>query len=78
MELEGTVTGGMIVPDTGTVSLDEGMRVKITTPIPNSAVQKLEGVTRMTLAELLKDFKGVVDDLPCDYSAQLDSFTRHT
>jgi len=80
MELEGTVIGGIVIPDGGGASLDEGARVTIIAPSAKRGdipvAEESQGIR--SLAELLKDFKGVVDDLPSDYAEQLDHYLYGT
>ena len=81
MELEGTVTDGLILPDTGTAPLDEGTRVIIIAPDSNPVGRSApvsQRPVRISLAELLKDFKGVIDDMPADYAEQVDHYLYGT
>jgi hypothetical protein len=75
MELEGTVHGGVIVPD-GTCSLPEGSRVRIRVVQQNGQTEnQKEGPTIVQkLRKLAEKYERLPCDLPDDYAINHDHY----
>jgi hypothetical protein len=78
MELEGTVSGGMIVPDAGTPSMDDGTRIEFQMKPAQAVASEASDPKPGWFYELFKDL--IVDDpdSPGDRAAQHDHYRLGT
>jgi hypothetical protein len=77
MTLHGHIQNGIIVLD-GNISLPEGAAVEVQIVLPqgkDSQIGKQESMNELpTLAESLKDFIGILEDLPEDAATNHDHY----
>ena len=73
MSYEGEVRGGLIVLDPP-VQLPEGTRVQVIL----GASDKSETASAPTLYERLRQFDGVIKDLPADFASEHDHYIHGT
>ncbi len=79
MELEGTVTGGLIVPDSGTPSMDDGTRIEFKVkPAEATAFEQMSEPKPGWFMDMVRDL--IVDDpdSPGDRAAQHDHYRLGT
>ena len=79
MELEGIVTGGLIVPDAGTPSMDDGTRIEFhVKPAGAAAPESISEPKPGWFMDMVRDL--IVDDpdSPGDWAAQHDHYRLGT
>ena len=78
MSYEGTVRGGVIVPDANTTPLPEGTRVEIICSNEQNNPPPIDETDRVSLAEYFRDVIGKTTGLPEDAAYQHDHYLYGT
>jgi hypothetical protein len=74
MELNGTVTNGVVVLD-GAATVPEGTRVRVT--VPPLQARAVPPADEPTMKWLLR-YSGAIEDMPADFAEQHDHYIHGT